>query len=54
MTEEEIMKALEACDDYYCVECPYKQFDDNVYIGRCMHNLITDTYKLLKEKEKEK
>ena len=41
------MKALRACNEFYCVECPYQHLDSNEYSLRCIHTLIKDINKLL-------
>ena len=48
--KETIMKGLECCVDFYCEDCPYKQFDDNAnYSMKCVHRLQVDLYKYLTE-----
>jgi hypothetical protein len=47
--KEKIMKALAACSEFCCDECPYQHLDDMDYKLRCIHTLVKDTYKLLKE-----
>lgn len=42
------MKALKACNEFYCCECPYNYLDNKEYSLRCIHTLIKDVYKLLK------
>lgn len=49
MTKEEILKAVRLCDGFYCKSCPYKKYEDEHYIFRCIHNLMRDIYKLLKD-----
>ena len=46
-----IMEALKACSEFCCGECPYQHLDDDTYKMRCIHALIQDVYKLLKEIE---
>lgn len=40
--EEIIHKAVECCSEFLCGECPYNKYEDNVYIMRCVHKLMTD------------
>lgn len=47
--KEKVMKALAACSEFYCGECPYHHLDHHEYSLRCVHALIEDVYKLLKE-----
>lgn len=49
MTKEEILKAVRLCDGFYCKSCPYKKYEDEHYVFRCIHNLMRDIYKLLKD-----
>ena len=49
MTKEEILKAVRACDGFYCNLCPYKKYEDDDYILKCIHALMRDIYKLLKD-----
>lgn len=51
MHKEKIIKALAACNEFYCEECPYQYLDDETYKMRCIHTLIQDVYKLLMEGE---
>lgn len=43
------MKGLKACSEFYCCECPYNYLDNKEYSLRCIHTLIEDVYKLLKD-----
>lgn len=47
--KEEIMKALKACSEFCCDECPYQHLEDKRYLLRCIHTLIKDVYELFKE-----
>lgn len=47
--KEKIMRALQACSEFCCNECPYQHLDDKEYSLRCIHTLIEDVYELLKE-----
>lgn len=47
--EEKIMKALAACSEFCCGECPYQYLDSMEYKLRCIHTLIEDVYGFLKE-----
>ena len=47
--KEKIFKAVAACSEFCCGECPYQHLDDKTYKMRCIHSLIKDTYELLKE-----
>lgn len=47
--KEEIIKALSACNEFCCGECPYQHLDSGDYLFRCIHTLIQDVYELLKE-----
>ena len=47
--KETIMKALSACSEFYCCECPYQYLDDKEYSLRCIHTLIKDVNEMLKE-----
>ena len=47
--KKEIMKALKACNEFFCDECPYQYLDSNQYALRCIHTLIKDVYELFKE-----
>ena len=49
MIKEEILKAVRACDGFYCNLCPYKKYEDDDYILKCIHALMRDIYKLLKD-----
>ena len=49
MTKEEILKGIEACSEFICDECPYQIFDSKDYPIRCMHFLIADINKMLKD-----
>ena len=48
--KEKIMKALKACSEYYCCECPYQHLDDSNVPLRCIHTLVEDVYELFKRK----
>lgn len=45
--KETITKALKACSEFLCGECPYQYLDDNEYSLRCIHTLIKDIDKML-------
>lgn len=47
--KETIMKALAACSEFECCECPYQYFDDHEYNLRCIHTLIVDVNEMLEE-----
>ena len=47
--KNKIMKGLKACDELCCGECPYQHLDDGIHSSRCIHTLIQDIYKLLKQ-----
>jgi hypothetical protein len=47
--KEKIMKALSACNEFCCGECPYQYLDSKDYQLRCIHTLIQDVYELLKK-----
>ena len=40
--KETITKALEACSEYLCDECPYKYLEDRNFPLKCIHTLIVD------------
>ena len=45
--KSEIIKALAACSEFECCNCPYQHLDDEEYPLRCIHALIKDTYGML-------
>lgn len=47
--KEKIIKALSACSEFCCGECPYQHLDDKHYTLRCIHALIKDVYELFKK-----
>lgn len=46
--KDKIIKALAACSEFECCNCPYQYLDDEEYPLRCIHALIKDTYEILK------
>ena len=46
-TKEETLKALQACHDFCCGECPYQKYDSYEYKLRCIHILIDNLYELI-------
>lgn len=48
---KELEKALECCSKFLCDECPYQKYDSHNYPIRCIHILVVDVYKEIKEKE---
>lgn len=46
--KEKVMKALAACSEFCCGECPYQHLDDKHYKLRCIHALIKDAYEVMK------
>lgn len=46
---DKIIKALAACSEFECCNCPYQYLDDEEYPLRCIHALIKDTYGMLEE-----
>ena len=51
--EKNIKKAVAACAEFECDNCPYNYLSDNHYMLRCIHVLMNDINKLLNKKEKE-
>ena len=51
--KEKVKKAIEACADFCCGECPYEHLESKDYPFRCIHTLMVDIHKLMKEKENE-
>lgn len=51
MTKEKILKGIEACSEFSCDECPYQIFDSKYYPIKCMHFLIADINKILKNED---
>lgn len=49
LDKELIMKAVAACSDFYCGECPYQYLDHKDYSLRCIHALIEDVNKLFQK-----
>lgn len=46
--KEIVIKALAACSEFYCGECPYQYLESDEYKLRCIHTLIVDVNELLK------
>lgn len=40
--KETIIKALKACSEFLCDECPYKYLEDRNFPLKCIHTLIVD------------
>ena len=40
--KETITKALKACSEFLCDECPYKHLEDRNFPLKCIHTLIVD------------
>ena len=40
--KETIIKALKACSEFLCDECPYKYLEDRNFPLKCVHTLIVD------------
>lgn len=40
--KETIIKALKACSEFLCDECPYKYLEDHNFPLKCIHTLIVD------------
>ena len=51
--KQRVKQGIEACNDFCCGECPYEYLDSKDYPFRCIHALMVDIYKLMKEKENE-
>ena len=51
--KQKVKQGIEACVDFYCCECPYKHLDSKNHPLRCVHALITDIHKLMKENDYE-
>ena len=51
--KQRVKQGIEACNDFWCGECPYEYLDSKDYPFRCIHTLMADIYKLMKEKENE-
>ena len=49
MDKDKVMKALAACNEFCCDECPYQYLDHMDYKLRCIHVLIMDVNKMLNE-----
>lgn len=48
--KEKIFKAVAACSEFCCDECPYQHLDDSNFPLRCVHALVKDVYELFKKK----
>ena len=46
--KETIIKALKACSEFLCDECPYKYLEDRNFPLKCVHTLIVDLNMLFK------
>ena len=46
--KETIIKALKACSEFLCDECPYKYLEDRDFPLKCVHTLIVDLNMLFK------
>ena len=53
MDKEKVLKAVKACSEFCCGECPYQHLDDpDGYLKlRCIHSLMVDINKLLNGSE---
>lgn len=53
MNKEKVLKAVKACSEFCCGECPYQHLDDpDGYLKlRCIHSLMMDINKLLNGSE---
>lgn len=40
--KETIIKALKACSEFLCEECPYNYLEDRNFPLKCIHTLIVD------------
>lgn len=40
--KETIIKALKACSEFLCDECPYKYLEDRNHPLKCIHTLVVD------------
>ena len=51
--KEKVLKAVKACSEFCCGECPYQHLDDpDGYLKmRCIHSLMVDINKLLNSSE---
>ena len=51
--KEKVLKAVKACSEFCCGECPYQHLDDpDGYLKmRCIHSLMVDINKLLNGSE---
>ena len=49
MDKDKVMRALAACSEFCCDECPYQFLDHMDYKLRCIHVLIMDVNKMLNE-----
>lgn len=49
--KEKVKQAIEACADFCCGECPYEYLESKDYPFRCIHTLMVDIHKLMKEKQ---
>ena len=51
--EEKVLKAVKACSEFCCGECPYQHLDDpDGYLKmRCIHALMVDINKMLNGEE---
>lgn len=47
MQKDKIIKALAACSEFCCGECPYQYLDHDEYKLRCIHTLIEDVHELI-------
>lgn len=52
--KETIMKALAACSEFACGECPYQYLDDKDFSLKCINTLVKDTHEMLKGEMNEK
>ena len=48
-SKSKIITALRACDEFCCGEGPYQHLDDGIHSLKCIHTLVKDVYKLLKQ-----
>ena len=54
MDKEKILKAIKACSEFCCGECPYQHLDDpDGYLKlRCIHSLMVDINRLVENEER--
>ena len=47
--KKEVLHALDCCNEFLCEECLYRKWDSDEYKLRCIHMLINDLTKVIKE-----